>query len=605
MKVGKYIFSINDLILSKNAQFFKIKKPLSKSKIINLFRSVSSIKDGVFLINEIKSEAFVGDESLTYSLLSFKIMEEPSFLQGTSVSESKYAYLMILEVQDFLIISKKNINSIESELERFIEYFEFDKFSNFNGRLNPEYEKISMRNMSLSDSVIRNRTVEAKNLSGILSPNTTGRSIPGAFRIKAGSDIFNLTPNTSRIGYKDKKADFLNFCTWAIATVNELSNTVSLSSKLMAGFSSPITLGELLERKVKPKTIFIDLSELDEMVRGTSHTLTLSKNMTHGTVTLSSVELDKIFNGFKSSYFLDGDTLTNLRFKFKCRLRFNSKVVTIVSKYLDGIMISENGSQLMSLSKYINKFKPITITFDSPQYCYHGRSCFEDKTMLNNLNVFLSVFDDSFDFSKVRSEKEKDDKQSYPGNIKRFPVRSLFRRVENIYSNEGVIVICDDMNDEWADHIVLDVKTGNPSIKFIHSKFIKKESYGASEFHEVVSQALKNIGRLNSPKELYLDKYDKEWSSKYLKTQISRVRPISTSRNDIELALDKINESPKTNRELILAAPFLRKEKLIEEVEILKKNQSAKPHTVQLIWLINTFLSACIEYGAKPSILCK
>ncbi|MBY6329042.1 hypothetical protein E5C03_07830 [Providencia rettgeri] len=601
----KYIFSINDLILSKNAQFFKIKKALSRNKIINLFRSVSSIKDGVFLIKEIKSEAVVGNESLTYSLVSFKIMEEPSFLQGTSISESKYAYLMILEVQDFLIISKKNVDASESELEKFIEYFEFDKFSNFNGRLNPEYEKISMRNMSLSDSVIRNRTVEAKNLSGILSPNTTGRSIPGAFRVKTGNDIFTLTPNTSRIGYKDKKVDFFNFCSWAIATVNELSNTASLSSKLMAGFSSPITLGELLAKKVKPKAIFIDLSELDDMVRGTSHTLTLTKDTPHGTVTLSSVELDKIFNGFKSSYFLDGETLTNLRFKFKCRLRFNTKVVTIVSKYLDSIMISENGSPLMSLSKYINKFKPFTITFDSPQYCYHGRSCFEDKTMLNNLNIFLSVFDDSFDFSTVRSEKEKDDKQSYPANIKRFPVRSLFRRVENIYSNEGVIVICDDMNDEWADHIVLDIATGNPSIKFIHAKYIKKESYGASKFHEVIGQALKNIGRLHSPKELYLDKYDNEWSSKYLQTQISRVRPIGTSSNDIELALDKINESPKTNRELILAAPFLRKEMLIDEVEIIKKNQSAKPYTVQLIWLINTFLSACIEYGVKPSILCK
>ncbi|MBB2394160.1 hypothetical protein HEM11_023900, partial [Escherichia coli] len=204
--------------------------------------------------------------------------------------------------------------------------------------LNPEYEKISMRNMSLSDSVIRNRTVEAKNLSGILSPNTTGRSIPGTFRVKTGNDIFTLTPNTSRIGYKDKKVDFFNFCSWAIATVNELSNTASLSSKLMAGFSSPITLSELLAKKVKPKAIFIDLSELDDMVRGTSHTFTLTKNVPHGTVTLSSVELDKFFNGFKSSYFLDGETLTNLRFKFKCRLRFNTKVVTIVSKYLDGIM---------------------------------------------------------------------------------------------------------------------------------------------------------------------------------------------------------------------------------------------------------------------------
>lgn len=76
----KYIFSINDLILSKNAQFFKIKKPLSRNKIKNLFRSISSIKDGVFLINKIKSEVVVDNGNLTYSLVSFKVLEEPVML---------------------------------------------------------------------------------------------------------------------------------------------------------------------------------------------------------------------------------------------------------------------------------------------------------------------------------------------------------------------------------------------------------------------------------------------------------------------------------------------------------------------------------------------
>jgi len=602
--MAKYIFQVEDLFLSKNAQFFKLNKSLTKSKVNALYKVISDKKEGANLIKKVREEYLIDDEVVIYSILSFKLIEEPSFLTGTDITESKYAYVLLVELPGFLIISKKNVDGIDNDLDKFIEYFEFDKFSNFNGRLNPEYEKISMTNMSLSNSVIKNRTIEARKLNGILSPNTTGRSVPGSFRMKNGMEIFTLTPNTSRIGYKDKKVDFVSFCSWAIETVNELSNTNSLSSKVMAGFSSPITLKSLLNKNIVPKAIFIDLNELDDLVRGEDSILTLSKMGVNGMIPLSSQELEKLFDGFKSPFSIDNNRLERGNVKYDCLIKYNSKVITIRSKYLEKINLMSNGEEIGTLNSYLNKIKPFTVTFDSPQYCYHERSCFEDKTMMNNLTKFLSIFDDSYNFNTVKSEKEKTD-GTYPPYLIRFPVRSLFRRIENIYNTQSAIIICDDMNDEWADHIVLDTDSAKPSIKFIHEKFIQQDSYGASKFHEVVSQALKNIGRLNAPKELYQEKFNNDWSGMYQQTQIRRVRPVNKTWDDIENSLNKLNENPKTIREIILATPFLSKRKLEISIEELIRTGTTKPFTVQLIWLINTFISCCSEYGVRPSVLCR
>jgi len=91
----------------------------------------------------------------------------------------------------------------------------------------------------------------------------------------------------------------------------------------------------------------------------------------------------------------------------------------------------------------------------------------------------------------------------------------------------------------------------------------------------------------------------------YQQTQIRRVRPVNKTWDDIENSLNKLNENPKTIREIILATPFLSKRKLEISIEELIRTGTTKPFTVQLIWLINTFISCCSEYGVRPSVLCR
>ena len=124
------------------------------------------------------------------------------------------------------------------------------------------------------------------------------------------------------------------------------------------------------------------------------------------------------------------------------------------------------------------------------------------------------------------------------------------------------------MNDEWADHIAIDSNGAIPSISFIHSKFTKKDTYGASAFHDVVAQALKNIGRTQAEKQLFKNKYDSEWHKNYESTNINRLTG-ANDWQDLEVALDAVNQNPNSIKKIVLATPFLSKAKLADELKKL------------------------------------
>ena len=90
----------------------------------------------------------------------------------------------------------------------------------------------------------------------------------------------------------------------------------------------------------------------------------------------------------------------------------------------------------------------------------------------------------------------------------------------------------------------------------------------------------------------------------YENTNISRVIG-ANNWQEIEVALDTVNQNPNAIKRIVLATPFLSKKKLAEELNKLSLGQKCKPHYVQLIWLINTFISSCKDFGVQAHILCK
>ncbi|CAK2423679.1 conserved hypothetical protein [Vibrio crassostreae] len=586
---------IGNLSLSKNVQFYELNKALTKKSIEDTFKEISKERVGNYLLNEPKRKhTTVNGSQVVYSIVAYKIEAEPSFLAGTSVKEQKYAYLLLIECDDALAILKKYVDSPEKHFSSFIDEFDYQKFCHFHGDKSPEYERVTMKNMSISNAVIRSRSLEAKSLNGIVSSNSSSRSIPSNFRMKVGEDSYTLTPSTSRVSHRDKKSAFDGLIDWVVEIKDEIKITTN-QSEFLSNFASPICLKDIIGLGHKVVAILIDLSEIE--TKFLDGQVVLSK--TDGSQ-LNAGEINKIFNQLRSPVLVDGDILKVKGKALSGKVSYSKNLITIRNQVLDNILVTENGTNTFTIGKYINKEKPFSAVFDSPNYSYYSKSCFEDKHLLNNINSILNIFDDGYNFNGVSSEKEK----PHAKNLTRFPINSLFRKVEDQYCVPHNIVICDDMNDEWADHIAIDSNSNIPSISFIHSKFTNKDTYGASAFHDVVAQALKNIGRTQAEKQLFKNKYDNEWHKNYESTKISRVTGAQNWK-DLEVALDAVNQNPNAIKKIVLATPFLSKAKLTVELKKLASGQKCNPHYVQLIWLINTFISSCKDFGVQAHILCK
>ncbi|PHN51015.1 hypothetical protein [Pseudomonas syringae] len=596
-----------NLNLSKSAQFYKVKKRITKTKVNEIFKKISESSVGYPLFKITKEVLSTTTEQVICSAIAFRELSEPPFLTGTPIEEEKYCFVLLIECRDCIAITKRNVPFVEKALDEYLEEFDYERFTNFQGRNSPEYEKVTMNNMAISNAVIKSRSYEAFKLNGLLASNSSSRSIPQNFRIRVQGDTITLTPNSSRVTFRDKKSGIEGFSNWVISTIEEINNLAN-ASKFISEFAEPITLSEIIKKKIDPAAIFINLDELDEIIRGSSGTSKL--RITDGSTERDCTpeEISRLFNLFKYSIGVNKAKQLQLKgSELPARITLNKKQVTFHSRVCDKIFIEINGQPSVSISKYINNTKPISMMFNSPQYAYFGRSCFQDKRLIPSLSSILSIFDEKYDFTGVNSEKEKQHKKGvkpFPDHISEFPTASLFRKIEDNYCKLPGITICDDMNDEWADHIYLESDSNPPAITFIHAKFTKKDSHGASSFHEVVAQGLKNIGRVFSTLEDFKEKHDRDWNKNYENTKISRVRGGKVW-NDLEKALTKIFENQNSTRKIVLATPFISKNQLKEIFLKLSDSGECKPHHTQLIWLINTFIGTCKDLGVQPHILCK
>ncbi|ENC6372412.1 hypothetical protein ABKX81_004100, partial [Aeromonas veronii] len=143
--------------------------------------------------------------------------------------------------------------------------FDYEKFCHFHGDKNPEYERVTMKNMSISNAVIRSRSLEAKSLNGIISSNSSSRSIPSNFRMKVGEDSYTLTPSTSRVSHRDKKSAFDELVDWVVEIKEEIKITTN-KSDFIRNFASPICLKDIIDLGHQVVAILIDLSEIETKV---------------------------------------------------------------------------------------------------------------------------------------------------------------------------------------------------------------------------------------------------------------------------------------------------------------------------------------------------
>jgi hypothetical protein len=215
-----------DLILNENAYFYKLEKKITKKVIRSIFSNVLKEKEiDKKVLEELREKYSHINKVITYSLLVFSFKDEPTFITDPKAikPEIKYAYLLIFEYDKFVIIIKKNVSGLK-EIYDYLEPLEYYTISRLFITEKSSFEKINMKNVDISNNVIRNRTLEAMNLKNSLPFTSGNRNILNSLRLANDDSRYAVSLNTSRVNQLGSKQEFVDLVPWIIKTIHEIKN---------------------------------------------------------------------------------------------------------------------------------------------------------------------------------------------------------------------------------------------------------------------------------------------------------------------------------------------------------------------------------------------
>jgi hypothetical protein len=224
---------------------------------------------------------------------------------------------------------------------------------------------------------------------------------------------------------------------------------------------------------------------------------------------------------------------------------------------------------------------------------------YRDDSLVDG-TTFLSHMRTDSQLNVVTSEKG-----TFTAAQTAFDADSVFGVLVNSIAGDDEVVVSDDLGDEWADFIGINANHQPKTISFYHAKH-GDLSLSASALHIVVSQAIKNLSRINLAYEDLGPKFEK-WTSAYANnnavTSIPRI-----VRGDEAILRAKIAEalsSPDTIRRVFIVTSSLSRAQLDERFEAFRAGEAPEPHFVQLYQLLMSYFSSCMEVGAYAYVVCR
>lgn len=594
--------SLNHLSTGKSAQFFRPnpRRRISITAATEIVRKVSLSRSGRIQEKRIRESITVDGSVVHLTYTCFPIESEPTFLVGSGLQETRYAYFLLVEAPETMAVFKRNVEGMMQVLAPFILPWKYEELGGVYASDNPAFEKISLSAMSLAGNVVRRRTLEATNLAESMAVAGVHRSIPKSFRTRSLEGIHTIAPGSSRISCRDTRAELDDLIKWVMKTGAELKIGASNYPKtFLAEFCTAVPLADL-PASVKPNAVLFDLSELRakwEAAPGDYEFRLLQSPRSDAGHLFSQEQIIALFAIAEEVLTIDGEDIVYMSSRNKPhvvgQIRFNKNGISIRSGLMERVIIRHLGKSIR-LSTYANQENNFLITFSEPEYGYAEHQLFRDITLLGSIESLLKVFEPQAGLSTVTAEKA-------PAKTV-FKKTGIFRFVEDSIVPADAFLVCDDFADEWADYIAIHPSSSPPRLEFIHCKHGKRSS-GASGLQEPIGQAIKNLSRMFRGSDSFASKIDGKWSQKYSTTQIPRIRRGATP-NDLKKAFTVVFGDPNSERSVVLVLSSISLKQLTDEFGKLKAG-TARPHVSQLLWILSSLISACREHGVRPHVICQ
>ncbi|EJG2205948.1 hypothetical protein BET61_RS04000, partial [Morganella morganii] len=534
-----------------------------------------------------------------YSLRIFPTLRPVYFIgeveEGENYQDKIYAFILILEFDNSIAIIKKSCANISDKVERNFNLVSSNLLAGTFNDSEVFFQKISTRTMTNSDKAIRNRSAESADLKGSYSTHAAGRSIPYYLKLRQGAVIKTIS-GSGRLVEASQRVNFDEIAAWSYNQLCLIRQGGGVKD-FLDFFAKQKDLSEVLGSTV-PNALLIEVTSLYEKLQ--SEGCIIKYKLPDGTdYILNEIQVNRLFRKLERVYEIKNDLTIPVPVG-KARIRKNNKTLTIDSVFLKKLKVSSNTKDV-TLQSFILKNGFYSITFTDPRYMYFMGNCFEDSSGISEINSILEMLTPKVNIKDVSSEKGL----FFKGMVN-FSEHSMFDVVENIHNGDDYI-FCDDLGNEWADHITFNKMES--CICFIHSKHGDR-STSASKLHDVVGQGIKNLGYMYFSTGDFTEKIKSKLNKNYvgvykntsISTKIKRIRKGNT--RHIKNYLDGLFKDVKLHRKCILSCSFISKKEIKREFNKLREKKPVKPHVVQLLWILSSFSHAVKEANAVPVIYC-
>lgn len=598
---------LDHIILNENAYFYKKENAdnfFATVHINEIFVAASEDKKGNYLLNMRKQSRTVGGQNIQFSICVFKLETLPSFVDeeiSANWREQKLAYLLIVDFKDYVFISRKNISGIDKLLYDGLTIIDYSILNTLFVDGDTYFEKFALNNTSVAQDSIRGKTIEAIDLKKSFSPYGAGKYVLSSVRVNNDDEKTSIAFNTSRITKFGEKKYLDALFIWAHGVIEKIRNHIQANSFLDV-FATPIEY-EAHRDTLAPISFLFNLRKFHEDVES-GRLLNCELRLSDDSI--RQVPFQKILSALQSVFDVEAvvnETDTTYKLKTSLaddiELSLNKKSITIHSEKAAKLILTFDNGNEASLTGYFNYYNDFIINFEDLSLVYTNRKLFKDSKLISYIDSFIEAFNGRTELNTVTSEKG-----TFTNASTAFTANSIFNFVESRVIHDADFAFLDDLGNEWADFIKLKANT----LTFIHAKFGDSQ-FSASSFHDVVGQALKNIGNM-TPSNEQLDTKAAHWTGTFniagTNTAIERLRVGANVAASI-VAYKRVLLNPNLKREIVLAINFISRAQLRDRLNKLRAGTpfAEKNQVIQILWLLSSLINSCQESGIGVHIICK
>ena len=603
---------IEHLEIGRSGYFFQRRRRLSNDAIDRLFRTLRAQakvpSQNLFrAIREPAGEA-------RYSAICFSYERDPSFLAPAAAAvERVFGYMLVVEHGPHIAVFKSGLELPAAFKSTFLGKISSESVERAIARHDAIFEKLRLRNMSISPLTLRSKTLEARDLENAIATSSASRFIPHGYSVRRPDGVYSATPTTGRISLRSDRAGVEAAVVWAGQISALLEADDGDVSRFIRTFARPIELSAI-QPPIRPTYVGIDTMGLADRLFDDETGIRLIRVNGDAVEALDQAEVETILHALDQPFPVvtqgtlhelrdtDGeDRIGALRLgASRISLRqLDIAAIELIKVERRDLVVGEDANAV-SLSRYIDRESLFTVMFSDLALAYIDGTLFRDEGLASGGAAFLAHLQTDASLIDVTSEKGAFDAAQIA-----FSPESVFRAVVDQIATDDVL-LCDDLGDEWADFIGVSTATSPTMISFYHAKH-GAQSLSASAFHDSVGQAIKNLGRMSLPITMLPAKlagWDDHYRNNGIQTQIARMIR-GGQPGEIAAKLNAVRSAPDVLQRVFIVTSSLSRAQVEGVLAAAAEGTAPSPHFVQLYWLLMSYFSACVEVGVRGYVVCR